>query len=69
MQFEPRTTVQPLEYRLVFVSRVVVEDQMYLKLLRRFSVNLFEESKSLHVGVPLFGTADQLLVQVIQRGE
>ena len=60
---------QPRFHFRVFVGGVVVDDQMQLKVLGCFSVDLLEEIQPLLMPVLVLNAADQSTLEIVQRGE
>ena len=69
MHMEAFVFFQPRLHLEVFVSRVVVDDLVRLKVLGRFSVDLLEEIQPLLMPVLVLNAADQSTLEIVQRGE
>lgn len=69
MHMEAFVFFQPRLHLEVFVSRVVVDDLVRLKVLGRFSVDLIEEIQPLLMPVLVLNAADQSTLEIVQRGE
>ena len=61
--FQPR-----LHFRML-VSGVVVDDQVQLKMLGRFSIDLLEKLQPFLVLMLIFNRADQAPLKIVQRRE
>lgn len=69
VQVEPRVPVEPPLHVLVFVGRVVVQDQMNLEPWGHFTIDGLEERQELLVTMPGQALTDDLPGQHIQSSE
>lgn len=69
MHVEALVLFQPRLHFWAFVSSVVVDDQMQLKVLGRFSIDLFEEIQPLLMPVQVLNAADQSALEIVQRSK
>lgn len=69
MHVEALVLFQPRLHFWVLVSGVVVDDQMQLKMLGRFSIDLLEKVQPLLMSVLVLNAADQAALEIVQRGE
>ena len=69
VNMKSRMLCEPLLDTLLFVGAVVVDDQVQIQVLRRFPVDLLEETKPFDVRMARFRPRDQFAVEVIQCGK
>ncbi len=69
MHVEAFVLLKPGPHFGMFVRGIVVDDQMQLKMLGRFSIDLLEKFKPLLMPMLALNAADQMPLKIIQRGE
>lgn len=69
MHVEAFVLLKPLLHSWMFVCGIVVDDQMQLKVLGRFSIDFLEKLQSVLMPILALNAADQMLLKIIQRGE
>ena len=69
MKLEARAVLGPPQDLRMLVGGVVVDDQMRLLIRRDFRLDVPQELKPFHMGLPLGGLADDLPIPVRQRVE
>ena len=69
MHVETFMFFQPCLHFRMFVGRVVVDDQMQLKRLGGFSIDLLEKLQPFLMSVLRFDGADQTTLKIVQRSE
>ena len=69
MRVEAWVTIEPVLNHWVFVCRVIVDNQLQIKLLRGFPVDLFQKAQPFQVGMGLFGSRDNLALQIIRAAK
>lgn len=69
MHVEAFVFLKPGLHFWMFVRGIVVDDQMQLKMLGRFSIDLFEKLQPLLMPMLALNAADQMPLKIIQRGE
>src|SRR6516162_9852750 len=50
----------------VFVCRVIIDNEVQIKFLRGFAVDLFQKAQPFQVGMGLFSSRDNLALQITQ---
>jgi len=69
VRYAARVARQPPFDFGMFAGGVVVQDQVQVKVFRRISVQLFEESEPFHVSMPRLGTRNDFAIYVIGGGD
>jgi len=69
MHVEAFMFFQPSLHFGMFVGGVVVDDQVQLKMLRRFSIDLFEKLQPFLMPMLIFNAADQAPLKIVQSRE
>lgn len=69
MHVEAFMFFQPRFHFWMLVGGVVVDDQVQLKVLGRFSIDLFERFQPLLMRMLIFNTADQASLEIVQSRE
>jgi len=69
MHVEALVLLKPSLHFRVFVRGVIVHDQMQLKMLGRFAIDLFEKLQPLLMAVLALDAADQASLKIIQCSE
>src|SRR6516162_3912137 len=66
MRVEAWVTAEPVLNHWVFVCRVIIDNEVQIKLIRSFPVDLFQKAQPFQVGMGLFGSRDNLALQITQ---
>ena len=66
---EPAMSCQPPLHAFFLMGTIVVNDEVNVHILWRFSLDLLEKSQPLDVRVLIFGTAYDLTIKVVEGGE